>query len=94
MAEQFFISPAFKSSQMSADCLDCHTIARWIGLPVFLSHTTAVSRWFVMPIASICSGPMPAIDNDPAITASTETQISFATCSTQPGSGKYCLISC
>jgi len=52
------------------------------GAPVFLSHTTTVSRWSVMPMAatgsSIC-----AISS--ASVVSTADQISLASCSTQPG---------
>src|SRR5699024_11221818 len=61
-----------------------------IGFPVCLSQTTAVSLWFVIPIPAISSGPISAFLNTPAIHANTEVQISFASCSTQPGCGKNC----
>jgi hypothetical protein len=52
------------------------------------SQATTVSRWFVMP--------MPFSSGEPAssiacfATRSVTSQISFASCSTQPGFGKCC----
>ena len=60
------------------------------GRPVRRSHSTAVSRWLVMPIA--CRSPAPIRASASATTAawSTLCQISSGSCSTQPGCGKYC----
>ena len=38
---------------MEAVRLHCQTMALQMGFPVFLSQTTVVSRWFVMPMAAI-----------------------------------------
>ena len=75
------------SSQRSAVRRSCHTMARCSGSPVDRSHTTAVSRWSVMPMAAgrlVESRP----ERHPARSAAV-CQISLASCSTQPGSGKY-----
>jgi hypothetical protein len=47
---------ALSSSQMPLERRHCQTIALYTGFPVARSHTTVVSRWFVMPIAAICVG--------------------------------------
>ena len=44
------LSPNLLTS--SATRVSCHTIALCSGLPVFLFHSTVVSRWFVIPIAA------------------------------------------
>ena len=82
---------AFSSSQIPAVCLDCQTIALYTGSPVSLSHTTVVSRWFVIPIPSICSAFTLDSDKTLAMTARIDPQISLALCSTQPGFGKCCV---
>ena len=48
--------------------------------------TTVVSRWFVMPTADRSSGRTFARASAPRAARSCESQISFASCSTQPGS--------
>ena len=62
-------------------------MARWIGTPVARSHTTVVSRWFVMPMAAISVPSTRASDNAERTERSTVDQISSASCSTQPGCG-------
>ena len=59
-------------------------------LPVFLSHTTVVSRWFVTPTAAMSLAEMPAFFSPAAITSCVRDQISIGSCSTQPGFGKIC----
>ncbi len=49
-------------------------------------HATTVSRWLVMPIAAIDSRPTRSTTS-PSV-ARTASQISTASCSTQPGRGK------
>ena len=60
-------------------------MALWIALPVLRSHTTVVSRWFVMPIAAIDRGSIPV--SAAASAAHTDAQMSSGSCSTQPGLG-------
>jgi hypothetical protein len=67
--------------------VSCQTIALWTALPVFLSQTTAVSRWFVMPTAARSEALMPALSSAPRITSWLRAQISAGSCSTQPGFG-------
>ena len=57
------------------------------ALPVVLSHTTAVSRWLVMPIAASSSLVMPADLSASPTTSSVRLQTSAGSCSTQPGFG-------
>ena len=81
--------PASRSSSQRAAVLrSCHTMARWRGAPVRRSHTTAVSRWLVMPIAA--TGRSSSARRS-AIVACTASQISTGSCSTHPGSGKCCV---
>ncbi len=70
--------------------VSCHTIALWIGSPVSRSHTTAVSRWLVMPIASMSSASASESAIAPLMTWRVRRQISVASCSTQPASGLIC----
>ncbi|CAM5624327.1 hypothetical protein SAURM35S_07317 [Streptomyces aurantiogriseus] len=70
--------------------VSCQTMALWTGSPVFLSHSSVVSRWLVMPMALMSSRVMPAFAMAPATTSWTLVQISLASCSTQPGFGKIC----
>ena len=83
--------PASRSaSQRAAVRRSCQTIARCRGRPVRRSHTTTVSRWFVMPIAATVS---PAARSSDATSPSVSTvtrQMSSASCSTHPGCGKCC----
>ena len=71
----------------------CQTIARCTGRPVSRSQRTTVSRWFVIPIAATSPGRRPAAFNASRADASVVSQISPASCSTQPGCGKCCAIS-
>ncbi len=75
------------SSQRAAVRRSCHTMARATGSPVVRFQTTVVSRWSVMPMAATGW-------SNSAVTwasvAATASQISPASCSTQPGWGKYC----
>jgi hypothetical protein len=78
---------------VSAVRRSCHTIARWIGAPVFRSQTTVVSRWFVIPIAASASRVTFvtfAARSAPVTACSTDVQISAGSCSTHAGFGKYC----
>ncbi|GAA3240725.1 hypothetical protein GCM10020256_63090 [Streptomyces thermocoprophilus] len=67
-------------------------MALWTGSPVFLSHSTVVSRWLVMPMALMSSRVMPALATAPATTSWTLVQISVALCSTQPRLGEDLLV--
>jgi hypothetical protein len=49
-----------RRSQIAALARLCQTTARWIGRPVARSHTTVVSRWFVMPMAATSRPARPA----------------------------------
>jgi len=74
--------------------VSCHTTARPIGTPVCRSHSTVVSRWLAMPRAATSSVLIPARLSASGASRFTLRQISAASCSTQPGRGKYCLCSC
>jgi hypothetical protein len=67
--------------------VSCQTIALWTGSPVVLSHTSEVSRWLVMPTPAMSPAPAPADCIASSITSFVRAQISFASCSTQPGFG-------
>ena len=69
---------------MSAVRLHCQTIALYMGFPVFLSHSTVVSRWLVMPIPAIYSAETPDCATASIITPYCEDHISIGSCSTQP----------
>ncbi len=77
---------AVNVSHRSAVRRSCHTMARPNGRPVERLQATTVSRWFVMPMHR--GGPSRSASS--AHTASVVAQISSASCSTQPGCGKYC----
>ncbi len=77
--------------QVFAVLRSCQTIALWIGLPVFLSQRTMVSRWFVIPIAAMSLGVMLAVFIASNMVCIWLFQISFGSCSTSPGSGYICL---
>src|SRR5699024_724339 len=70
-------SPA-SSSQMRWVRVSCQTIALWTGSPVALSHTTAVSRWLVMPTAASRWRLMSAFTSALPTTARVVFPISFA----------------
>ncbi len=56
-------------------CLDCQTSALWTGLPVSLSQTMVVSRWFVMPMALISLALISRSTSALAMTDRVESQI-------------------
>ncbi len=70
--------------------VSCQTIALYTGWPVLLSHTTAVSRWLVMPTASMFLLLRLALASAPPMTLRVFSQISIASCSTHPALGKIC----
>jgi hypothetical protein len=61
------------------------------GLPLFLFHTTVVSRWLVMPMAAMRELSMPALAIASAATPACDDHISSGSCSTHPGCGKICV---
>ena len=68
---------AGSSAQRSAVRRSCQTMARATGRPVRRSHTTVVSRWFVIPIAgSVGRRAMPASASASAAASTTLRQIS------------------
>src|SRR5215212_1070472 len=70
--------------------MSCQLIAFCTGSPVVRSHTTVVSRWFVMPTATTSATVSCAVASASATTCCTLRQISSGSCSTQPGRGKMC----
>ena len=78
------------SSTRGAVRRHCHTMAFATGCPVSRFHTTVVSRWLVMPMESMSSGPR-SFDTKSSVSApSCDERISRGSCSTQPGLGKIC----
>src|SRR6056297_928426 len=75
------------SSHIDAVRLHCQTIALCTGFPLLLSQTTVVSLWFVIPMASISSQPIPAVSIASLATPLWLPHISIGSCSTQPGLG-------
>src|SRR5690242_8199113 len=71
----------------SATRISCHTSALVTGSPVFLFHTTVVSRWFVIPTAAKSDGRIFPCANASAMTSPVRRQISCGSCSTHPGLG-------
>ena len=59
------------------------------GFPVERSQATAVSRWFVIPMAATSSAPTASTTS--LSVARTASQISAGSCSTHPGRGKCCV---
>src|SRR6185312_1329805 len=82
--------PLRRPSQNSAVRRSCHTIALYTGSPVSRSHTTVVSRWFVMPIAAMSLSVRFAEASTSDATPLCVDQISVGLCSTQPGLGNIC----
>ena len=78
---------------MGADRRHCHTTALETGSPVYRSQTSVVSRWFVIPIASICFGETPVAPISSSTTCRHESSISRGECSTHPGDGYIWAIS-
>jgi hypothetical protein len=75
--------------------VSCHTIALPYGRPVRRFQTTAVSRWFAIPIAARSRAvrrrpPRTAEFSAVLMTALVRSQISIGLCSTQPGLGRIC----
>ena len=87
-----FFSPNASSKRRSWSPVrvSCQTIAWCTGVPVSRSQTRVVSRWLVMPTAAICSAVISSTASASWITNRTHSQISSASCSTQPGRGKIC----
>ena len=77
---------AASSSHRAAVRRSCHTMARPYGVPVVRSHATTVSRWLVIPMAATDSAPTCSTTSRSVERAA--SQISVASCSTQPGRGK------
>ena len=77
-------------SQMGAVLLHCQTMALYTGLPVFLSQTIVVSRWFVMPMPAISVGESSLFSKASARARSCVSSITIGSCSTQPGLGYIC----
>ena len=63
-------------------------MARCAGSPVSRSHTTVVSRWFVIPIAAMADASIPAFSTAPRIVSTVVRHRSSGSCSTQPDRGK------
>ena len=81
------MSSTGSSAHRSAVRRSCQTIALCTGKPESRSHSSVVSRWFVIESADGCS---PAVAIAWAAAVSTVCQISAGSCSTQPGRGKCC----
>ncbi len=80
--------PASRSAvQICAVRRSCQTIARCGAASVVRSHSTAVSRWLVMPTQA--SAGLPAARIACVQAASVACQMPSGRCSTQPGCGKY-----
>ncbi len=82
---------ALRRAQASAVRRSCHTIAGATGRPFARSHSTVVSRWFVMPTAATSATVARARASTSAMVATCVAQISSASCSTQPECGKCCV---
>ena len=65
----------------------CQTIALSTGLPLSRSHSTTVSRWLAMPIASMSETSAPAFRMAARAVSSWVFQIASGSCSTWPGDG-------
>ena len=83
-----------RMSQVFVVLRSCHTIAGLIAFPVFLFHTSVVSRWLAIPIDAISLAFRLTFLIALRTVSITEFQISSGSCSTQPGCGKYCSNSC
>ena len=83
--------PAVRSRSHSfAVRRSCQTMAFAMGLPVWRSHSSVVSRWLVMPMAAILAAVSLAFFSAALAVASWVFQMAPASCSTQPGLGKIC----
>jgi hypothetical protein len=54
------------------------------------SHTTVVSRWFVMPMAATSPASQPDDASAPPITSRVRCHTSRGSCSTHPARGVIC----
>src|SRR3954466_12827676 len=81
---------ASSSAQILSVRVSCQTTALYTGLPVLRSQTTAVSRWFVMPTATMSEALRSALPSGPGATPRVLRQPSSGSCSTQPACGKIC----
>src|SRR5215204_72508 len=79
---------SLSSSQRRAVRRSCQTIARCSGSPLSRSQATTVSRWFVIPMPASERPSIPAESSASLATERVTSQISLASCSTQPGRGK------
>jgi hypothetical protein len=57
-----------RALQISSVRVHCQTMALYKGWPVFLSQTTAVSRWLVIPMPAISLPATPAFPMAPLMT--------------------------
>ena len=86
-ANRFWPPSRLSSSTSLSVRVSCQTSALNTGSPVVRSHTSAVSRWLVMPSAAMSSALAPAEAIASSATSWVRAQISLASCSTQPGLG-------
>jgi hypothetical protein len=83
--------PASRSSpQRAAVRRSCQTRARCTGSRLLGSQATTVSRWLVIPTPARSDPCTPASASAAIATLRVTSQISAASCSTQPGLGKCC----
>jgi hypothetical protein len=68
--------------------VSCQTTALYQGRPVRRSHTMAVSRWLVTPIAARSLVARPALVSALPMTVCVRSQISSGLCSTHPARGR------
>jgi len=69
--------------------VSCQTMACRTGVPELRSQTTTVSRWLAIPTAAMSAAVAPTSRSTRGTMRPTLRQISAASCSTQPGFGKY-----
>ena len=72
--------------------MSCQLIALWTGTPVSRSHSTVVSRWFVIPSPTRSAASSWAVASASPTTYWTLRQISAGSCSTSPGPGKIVVV--
>ena len=74
--------------QIASVRVSCQTIALYTGSPVARSHTSAVSRWLVMPTAAMSAGQVGLGQRSGGDLRWSLFQISIASCSTHPALGR------
>ena len=74
-------------SQMGALRRHCQTMALATGSPVRRSHMTRVSRWLVIPMATMDRGCVSDISSSSSVVSRQDSKSSFGSCSTHPGLG-------